>query len=66
MGSQHFTGHTGGVAELPPQLGGQWSGFAVGLVKKVLGHHRSLGERLATDLHFTEEVQERVILMKQV
>lgn len=55
------------VAGLPRQLDGQWSGFAVGLVEgEVLGHDRSLGDRLATDMHFTEEVQERVILMKQV
>lgn len=34
-------------------------------LKKVLGHNRLLGVRLATDAHFTAEVQERVILMKQ-
>lgn len=34
-------------------------------LKEVLGHDRSLGDRLGTDMHFTE-VQERVILMKQV
>ena len=63
--NQHFTGHTGGVAGLPPQLDGQWSGFLWVWLKEVLGHDRSLGERLATDMHFTEEVQERVNLMKQ-
>ena len=35
--NQHFTGHTGGVAGLPPQLDGPWSGFAVGLVKGSAG-----------------------------
>ena len=53
------------MAGLPPQLDGQWSGFLWVWLKEVLGHDRSLGERLATDMHFTEEVQERVNLMKQ-
>lgn len=35
-------------------------------LKEVLGHDRSLGDRLATDMQPTEEFKERVILMKQV